>query len=946
MGTDAHTPLIWWIRGAVALVLAIAVVDWLNWSAGIAPLTWINPDWPQMMPWSAALLAGLGVAILLQSGRPSRARVWAGRFLAASAGAVAVVFAAEYARGVPFGLDRILFPGAVSALEQTWPGRPSLQAVVSLLALAGAVVLLRLERRWATTAWPLCIAAASALPLIALVTALFDAAEMLGASPSIGINAATAAGIVLLVNAAVAVRPDRQPVAWLVARPDRRMLVRLVVTLLLVPIWVAIWRLVLLAFGLGGDQVWVLSVTLATLILGVPFFVLSKRVQRLMADQLVQTQERAEIERQRAQAVERYRILAENAVDVVVHLRDGRPVWVSPSIRDAFGWPAELWINSDFVPRIHPDDLEAVFGALAENAAGKAAVARFRVATADGDYRWVEGHGKPYSDAEGTTDGVIVALRSIDMQVEVERELQQALDFAIALAGEKSDYVATVSHEIRSPIHAILGFAELLENQLSSEGRNEAAEWSRRVRMEAERLTRLLDDLLDLARLDAGSTKLAAKTFRLRKMVDEVIQMSRLKAEAKGLRLEYSVDPTISDCRIGDADRLHQVLHNLVTNAKKFTREGRIDVEVSPAGDGTSDDLVRFAVTDTGPGIPAEQIDRILEPFAQVWGSDADAGSGLGLAISDRLVKAMGGNGLEIASLEGHGSTFHFTVPLPETEPQAAEPGREIEPTETGSHRTILVVDDNATNRMLVEAQLTKLGYACESAADGAEAVNRIASGGIDAVLMDCNMPVMDGYEATRRIRAGERGTGAHLPILALTASTVGSNRDACERAGMDGFLGKPLLLSTLAAEIGRLVGAAQADGSGSSAEAGSPGRTTDDAPVLDEARVDRLLDELGAVALRTVVATFVDEMPRRLETLREMAAKLDADAVRRSAHAIRSPSAMLGATALAAELRAIEESADPVSLVSDKRLDKLIDASIEKLRAKLGQPVDLGGAP
>ncbi|WP_099023229.1 ATP-binding protein [Mycolicibacterium palauense] len=929
-GTDANVSLVWWIRGAVALVLAIAAADVLGWTTGLRPLTQVHPDWPRMMPWSAALMAGLGIAILLQAGRSSGTRVWIGRALALSVGALAAVF----------------------LLQNTWPGRPSVQAALSILALSLAVAVLRLNRRWADIAWPLSTITAPILPLLALVTYLFDAAEMLSGSLSVGMNAATAVAIVFLTDATVATRPDRQPVAWLVARPDRRMLVRLVVTFILVPIWVAIWRLLLLAFGLRGDAVWVLSVALATLILGMPFFVISRRVQKLVTDQLVQTSKRAEAEHQRAEAeharaeaVQRYRLLADNAVDVVVHLRGREPVWISPSAEAAFGWPAQQWIGVDFVPRIHPDDLDGVFAALAKNAQGKPAVERFRVATASGDYRWVEGHGKPYTDVEGNVDGVIVALRIIDTQVEVELELQRALDFAIGLAGEKSDYVATVSHEIRSPIHAILGFAELLESQLSSEGRNEAAEWSRRVRTEAERLARLIADLLDLSRLDAGRTKLAAEPFRLRKMVDEVIQMSRLKAEAKGLKLDYSVDPTISDWRIGDADTLHQVLRNLVTNAKKFTREGRIDVEVSPAATETSADLVRFAVTDTGPGIPAEEIDRIMQPFAQVRGSDAERGSGLGLAISDRLVKAMGGGRLEVASLEGHGSTFHFTVPLPESEPLEPAPVPETGPAQTDSAKTILVVDDNPTNRLLVEAQLTKLGYHCEVAADGAEALERLESGGIDAVLMDCNMPRMDGYEATRRIRARERGTGGHIPVLALTASAVGSNRDACERAGMDGFLGKPLHLSKLAAEIGRFVGAGRAGSVAATAHAAGGGPETTAPHILDDARVDRLLEELGADPLQKVVAAFVSEMPRRLAELRRVAAQRDADAVRRSAHAIRSPSAMLGASALAEHLRTIEESADPVSRLSEAQLEDLINASVHRLQARLGQLVDQGGA-
>ena len=248
-------------------------------------------------------------------------------------------------------------------------------------------------------------------------------------------------------------------------------------------------------------------------------------------------------------------------------------------------------------------------------------------------------------------------------------------------------------------------------------------------------------------------------------MVDDVVQLSRLKAEAKGLHLCYSVDPTVSDWRTGDADRLYQVLHNLISNAMKFTGEGRIDVEVTPAPSENADGLIRFAVTDTGPGIPGEELDRILEPFAQVWGTDADRGSGLGLPISDRLVKAMGGEGLAVASLEGHGSTFYFTVPLPEAESQGRTPMHLGKNTESASQRMVLVVDDNQTNQLLVEAQLKKLGYDCELASNGAEALDRLESGSFDVVLMDCNMPTMDGYEATRRIRARERGTGDHIPV-------------------------------------------------------------------------------------------------------------------------------------------------------------------------------------
>lgn len=945
--TDANVPLVWWSRAAVAVALAIAVFTWVGWATGVEQLTQIRRDWPHMTPWTAVLLAGLGIAILLQLDRPSRSRVWAGRTVAALTGGLAAVFLAEYAAGRGFGLDGILFSDAVSALQQSWPGRPSPQTAISVLALAVAVALVRLEHRWIPIAWPLSIAAAAALPLVALGAYLFDAAQLVSVSPSTGMGNSTAITLWFLLVATLFSRSDRNPVAWLGARPDREVLATVVITFAVLPIWIAVWRTLFLAFGLRGNVVWVLSIALTTLILGMSSFAISRRVQGLLIDKLENSRKRAEAERQRAEAehqrseaVERYRILAENSADVVVHLRDSAPVWVSPSIESAFGWPVQEWIGADFVPRIHPDDLDAVFAALAENAQGRTAVARFRTATADGGYRWVEGHGKPYIDVEGNTDGVIVAVRIIDEQVAVERELKQARDEAVALTESKSDYVVTVSHEIRAPLHAILGFSELLDNQLSSEGRNLAAEWSRLVRTEAERLTRLIGDLLDLSRLEAGKTKVAAKAFALRRMVDDTIQVSRFKAEGKGLKLNASVDPNISDWRIGDPDKLQQVLMNLVSNATKFTREGRIDVEISSGATDTGKHLVRFAVTDTGPGIPGDQIERILEPFAQVSAADADRGSGLGLAISNKIVQALGGEGLAIASLEGHGTTFHFTIPLQESEPQAPTSTVEIvDATAASSVRTVLVADDNPTNQLLVGAQLKKLGLECEIASNGAEALERLESGRFVAVLMDCNMPVMDGYEATRRIRARERGTRVHVPVLALTASAMDANRDACDRAGMDGFLTKPLLLSELEQGLAPFLGANEACGLGPEAEESGPAMTG--ARVLDEARIDRLLEELGADPLQKVVSAFVAEMPKRLAELARVAGEGDADAVRRSAHAIRSPSAMLGADALADRLRVVEESRDPVSSLSEVRLDALIDATMERLHEKIGQPAD-----
>ena len=921
-----------WERVAVGVALALAVLAWVGWSFEVPALTRILPSWPQMTPWTALLVAGLAISILLQSGQPSSSRVRSGSGAAVLVGVLAVVFLAEYLTHRSWGLDGMWFRGQVGGLQATWPGRPSPQSAAAVLLLAGAVAVMHTGRRWACAVWVFGLALAALVSCVAIGAYLFEVVVLVGVTPSTGMGMSTALSVLLLVVAAVLARPDRRPIAWVLARPDGWTLVRLVGIVAGLPLLMGLSRGLLVTAGLDENVALLTAVMVSTVVMGVATVHLSQREQKVLA--------------QRAAVEARFRLLAENSIDIVVHLRGVEPVWVSPSIEPAFGWPVQHWIGADFVPRIHPDDVEKVLAALAENAQGKPAAARFRTATADGGYRWVEGHGKPYIDGEGNADGVIAAFRIIDAQIALERELEQARDSAIALTEAKSDYVVTVSHEIRAPLNAILGFSELLDNQLSSEGRNLAAEWSRLVRTEAERLTRLIEDLLSLSRLEASKAKIACKAFALRRMVEDVIQVSRFKAEAKGLRLNASLDPNISDWRTGDPDKVHQVLMNLVSNATKFTREGRVDVEISSAATETAADLIRFAVSDTGPGIPGEEVQRILEPFAQVSAADADRGSGLGLAISDRIVKALGGDGLAVVSLEGHGTTFHFTIPLPESAPQEPSSWRGTdEPAESGSTGTILVVDDNPTNQLLVEAQLKRLGYSCEVASDGAQALERLDAGRFAAVLMDCNMPVMDGYEATRRIRARERGTGVHIPILALTASALDANRDACDRAGMDGFLTKPLLLSTLAQELSRFVDPGETDSCYPAAESSCSGQDMSNAAILDDARIDRLLAELGAGPLQKVALAFVNEMPRRLAELRRAAGECDADAVRRGAHALRSPSAMLGASALAERLRVVEESADPVPRLSEAPLDDLIDATMERLHARIGQSVDQGGA-
>ncbi len=605
------------------------------------------------------------------------------------------------------------------------------------------------------------------------------------------------------------------------------------------------------------------------------------------------------------------------------------------------GYPSEWWVGRSMADLAHPDDLELGTRMLADvlGHPGEEFQAEVRVRHADGHYEWVALSAVNQLDDPDLL-GIVVTTRNVSQHKHAEEELVSARESALQLAEAKSDYAAIVSHEIRAPLHSILGFAELLENQLDDPDQTEAASWSARIRGEAERLARMIDDLLDLARLDAGRASIRSEPFQLREVIGEVMEVARMRAEQRGLRLDASIDPWVSDWRSGDRDRLYEVLLNLVTNAIKFTSEGRVDIEVAPGAATRSTEWVRFSVTDTGPGIPPDEVTGIFEPFRQAASIDATRGSGLGLPISARLVEAMGGNRLDVSTLEGHGSTFHFELPLPLTREPGDAPAQRDASGPVGLN--VLVVDDNATNRLLVEAQLMRLGCRCVLAEGGAEAIERVGSDTIDVVLMDCNMPDMDGFETARMIRMGERGTGRRLPILALTASALSSTREACERAGMDGFLAKPVMLSALAEGLHTAVPdshhhrdtAAEPVRSGT-AEASGP-----QDPTIDPERFTRLVDELGADSVSRVAATYMSEAPGRLAEIRRAAVQGDAEATRRSVHALRSPSAMLGASALAEALREVEHATDPVAASTTVELEGLMSATTTHLRNHIRQAI------
>ena len=421
-GVALEAALARWGRAAAVVVLVVAALDWVGWATGVEGLTRVYRTWPQMVPWTALWLEALAAAILVQSGQPSRGRVWVGRGVAVVVGALAVVVFAEYATARSLGLDQVWFGETVRTLQSSWPGRPSPQTAASVLLLAAAVALTRLDRRWTCVVWPVCVVGGAVISLVSVAAYLFDAVTLVDVTPSTGMAISTALAVLLLVVATSVARPDRPPLAWLLARPDRGALVRLYGLAVGFLILVALSRLTFLALGRSENAAFALSVMVSTAVAVLVGFHLRHQEQSLLI-------EKEQLSRERADAEMRYRILADNAVDIIVHLRGSQVAWISPSVEAALGGPPQRWIGSGFSRRVHPDDLDTLAIALQRIASGESVLQRFRVRSVDGGYHWVDGHGKPYVDAEGNTDGLIAALRMVDDRVEAEQQLERLARF-------------------------------------------------------------------------------------------------------------------------------------------------------------------------------------------------------------------------------------------------------------------------------------------------------------------------------------------------------------------------------------------------------------------------------------------------------------------------------------------------------------------------------------
>jgi PAS domain S-box-containing protein len=386
-------------------------------------------------------------------------------------------------------------------------------------------------------------------------------------------------------------------------------------------------------------------------------------------------------------------------------------------------------------------------------------------------------------------------------------ELGQTAEVARAASSAKSDFLAGMSHEIRTPLNAMLGMAELMgETALTPDQSGQL----RIIRSAGQTLLEVINDILDLSKIEAGRMEMESACFSLSDVVRQLRDVMDHRAAKAGLAFAVRVDAGVPEALVGDPVRLKQVLINLVGNAVKFTPEGSVDVDVRAPEVGATHATLEVAVRDTGIGIPPGKLDAVFDSFSQADASTTRrfGGTGLGLSISRRIVEAMGGS-IRVQSAPGQGSTFTFTVRLGLsatcTEAPSAPSAPPAPRARTARPLSILLAEDNADNRALILAYLKSLPHTVAVARNGAEAVEIFARGGVDLVLMDMEMPVMDGLESTRRIRAMEAEQGlAHTPVLALTAHALAEHQARSLDAGCDGHLAKPLSKQALLDALAR----------------------------------------------------------------------------------------------------------------------------------------------
>lgn len=662
------------------------------------------------------------------------------------------------------------------------------------------------------------------------------------------------------------------------------------------------------------------------------------RTQRTMVDAVTIGRQNADLLARLTRSEEHFRGLIDNVSDLIMVVdRRGVVTYHSPSAERLLGYGRDALLSQPLSALVHEEDLALLLTDLSSLVVDPQQVTArdVRMRHRSGGWRHMHVQGRALPNAQGRQQ-VVLAVRDASEQFQVRETLRTAKERAEETGRAKSEFLAMMSHEIRTPMSGIIGLIDLLKATGLSEKQRE---YVRALDRAGEHLSDLLNDILDFSKIEAQKLDREDIVFDLRKTVGGVLDIFRGRAEAKGLRLKADVPADLPRLWRGDARHLRQVLANLLGNAVKFTDSGHVEVRVEidgVSGQGATASrsrrgtLLKFAVADTGIGIPEDKLSAVFEPFAQADTSTSrrHGGTGLGLAISRRLCKLMDGR-IWAVSRPDHGSTFFILLPLQEATPEEVAAAAAVEQEDRRyAHGHVLVVDDSDLNCLVLGDMLRGLGLTVDTAANGAEAVRLYRDRSYSMVFLDIQMPVMDGFAAAAAMRAAEDEDPPERrqrrPIVALSATALKDDRDRAMAAGCDDYVVKPLRKEAL---LGVLKTYLREEPS----EDAAPPEAVGEAPAVFEPELAPLLP------------SFFQHLESELDGLRKGVAAADVGVVARLAHQAKGNAMLFGFRALVDALRELEFAARAMQeeggTVSEGRLRsalKAAEAEADLLRRQL----------
>jgi PAS domain S-box-containing protein len=590
----------------------------------------------------------------------------------------------------------------------------------------------------------------------------------------------------------------------------------------------------------------------------------------------------------------RYRLLAENTSELIMlgHV-DGRRSYISPASFRLLGFTPDELGSMRLRDYVHPDDISRLYATTSQLAQGKDEVSLvYRSRHKTKGWITIEGGFRRIPDAAEGQPSIVATFRDVSERERQARALEEAKAAAEAARRQaehasqaKTDFLASMSHEIRTPLNSIIGYTDLMidEGGLSERQATQAE----RIHNSGAALLTVVNDILDFSKIEAGQIELDPRPFSLDALVGNTVSIVRGPADAKNLPIRIDIGENVPRSLVGDEDRLRQILLNLLNNAVKFTPAGHVALTIAAGESSLGTARLTFSVTDTGIGISPERRSRLFQRFSQIDGSISRefGGTGLGLAISKRLVELMGGT-IGVESAASAGSTFWFSVSLP-----LAASHHPVEPGFLRQHTSgarILLVEDLEINQRLASAVLEASGHHVDVVGDGTDAILAVQRTDYDVVLMDVQMPGMDGVTATRHIRALEHANRT-VPIIAMTANVLPTQIVTFKAAGMDDHIGKPFKRPDLLAAVDRAVTRAK-----SSRNASDP---SPDLTAVDGTIYERVLDMLGREQTEQLLDILADLLGRGFA--KDVLDAGDRTGLAEEAHKVVSSAGMLGFTEL-----------------------------------------------